>query len=248
MACPACRRYARRLGMSKLAAATRTASALCWTLVALGCSAPEAPRGAVPAPPSASIRIHATPASTTIAVRKPAPPGKYVVEQDDTAHRTGAERCDVAIVGLSTCRGDEDVPGCRLDADCRERPHGRCMRTGSPAGSTCGCQYPCETDADCSAGEACLCHGALGIDSYRGALPGGGVVHSSLCVPAQCLSDTDCESGVCGVSAWFDGCVAKIRLACRTKRDTCRLNSDCGSHICASDGDRWVCRELACVR
>src|SRR5690606_28001026 len=81
----------------------------------------------------------------------------------------------------------------------------------------CLCRYPCETDADCDDGSICLC----GIE-----VPDGGSL--SVCVPAECSTNDDCEAGLgCGLAVPRDGCGGPF-LACRTPGDTCSSNDECG--------------------
>jgi hypothetical protein len=55
------------------------------------------------------------------------------------------------------------------------------------------------------------------------------LVHTNVCVPAQCRTDADCgPNGACSPS--FDGfCAALSGYHCHSAADSCNSNSDCCS-------------------
>jgi len=109
-------------------------------------------------------------------------------------------------------------------------------------GTYCGCQYACEADGDCKAGEACVC--ATEANEKH-----------SVCALASCKTDADCGGRFCGVSRHFNGCGNTVRLACRTAQDKCQADGDCGQDgrpggQCAvgmgKDGP-WSCQQMNCM-
>jgi len=164
-------------------------------------------------------------------------------------HRGGPETCD-ATISLESCKGNESSKRCSTDADCVEHPHGKCTSGVGQIGTYCGCSYSCATDGDCAgyadnrdtdsppSHEVCICKPAL-----------GGQFASSICAPATCTADAECESGTCGVSTYHNGCYARPELACRTANDTCKTGADCGDSggQCVLAGDRWSCKGRSCA-
>jgi hypothetical protein len=94
---------------------------------------------------------------------------------------------------------------CVRNADCTDKPYGRCtLDVNGPY-----CYYRCITDADCDAGQLCLC------DDFAG---GGS------CVSAGCATDADCGAGnLCAGNA---PCGYQ-RFECQTSSDECAVDSDC---------------------
>jgi hypothetical protein len=135
-------------------------------------------------------------------------------------------------------------PTCQTDADCTERPFGRCL-TGGFEFATCGCVYGCERDADCGAGSICRC----GTSD-----DGAQWVTSTGCVPAPgCATAADCETGECTLEAAYNGCGYDESMQCRTPEDACRARPDCtdelpechpdsaGVFVCSPPYDGPVC-------
>jgi hypothetical protein len=103
---------------------------------------------------------------------------------------------------------DAGVPyPCVRDSDCTQGEHGHCELAQS--GSQC--IYGCVTDAECDAGQVCLCGPAIGE-----------------CVRAQCSTDADCgSSSLCGDYQSEPQC-GGTRFACQTPEDLCAGDRDCG--------------------
>lgn len=168
----------------------------------------------------------------------------FVECSDGTMHRT--EAVTVAPPAPGTCAGDEDDRYCETDADCTERPHGRCLsatyRVEPPQPdlpltiSQCGCFYGCTNDDDCGAGRACI--------------PGGIVPTQPMafCAFATCRTNDDCESGECGLSVFHDGCGYRTSLGCRTPGDECRTDADCDAVSCRHLSETgWTCQGMDCM-
>lgn len=98
----------------------------------------------------------------------------------------------------------------------------------------------CLEDDDCPAAEACVCDATVSS-------PGGvnkSTNSTDACLPADCNSSMDCESGVCGVA--FDPCGvdghAATGLYCRSDSDPCRTAADCPDGMtCAAPHGTWDC-------
>lgn len=161
---------------------------------------------------------------------------------DGTIHRVAQATCDTSV---PACKGDEGVILCASDADCADLPNGRCARypVSDMGGETfyCGCAYPCATDADCTTpGSVCLCQGVTTQN-----------VPWAVCTdPSTCQSGSDCPTGECGLSTFYDGCSYDYSLACRGADDVCRLSTQCepGVQCVAPYGaSDWSCTTEACA-
>lgn len=213
-------------------------------LFASGCAADAGAGGDVVIPtPSANASevasANPTPSSSTRTPVK-VPGVGYVTEANGTVHRAGPATCDSKI-DLPSCRGTEQMMDCKKDADCKEGPHGKCVSwTGQfRGGDGCGCQYACESDAECGKDQVCACKDVAKTER-------------SQCVEAKCKSDDDCsgagKSGVCGLSSYFNGCGTEVVLACRTAKDSCQLSSECkDGQSCAVREDVWMCQGISCA-
>jgi len=187
------------------------------------------------APPSDDQR---PPAAQTSADPAPANSG-HVREEDGTVHRVSGETC-VATNPRPRCTdpGTHAASTCTADTDCKDGPNPRCVQDSGQVGEFCQCDYSCATDADCNTGEACVCGEALGGD------------HHSMCVTALCQQDSECASGVCGLSVHHNGCFETRVLACRTDADTCKRDADCKeTQVCAHDPNTstWTCQGTTCI-
>jgi hypothetical protein len=164
----------------------------------------------------------------------------YVRELNGTAHRASGGTCSAAIERGSCDDPGERASACKTDSECTDQEHGKCIQDSGMVGPFCRCEYACDGDADCKAGEACVCGDALGAGAH------------SRCAPAGCMSDAECASGTCGVSRYFNGCFERVVLACRTAADTCASDRDCErGTVCAVAEDdpqrKWTCQGLTCV-
>ncbi|WP_437813236.1 ferritin-like domain-containing protein [Sorangium sp. So ce1078] len=179
----------------------------------------------------------------------PAPPtpraAGWVQEPDGTVHRASPVRCDATITQRA-CSGTERTFQCKTDADCRQGPRGKCVSAFGQIGAYCGCEYACESDAECGASEVCVCKGTGALREEH-----------SVCAKARCAVDADCPDSTCGLSAYFNGCWEQVTLACRTKEDACRSDADCapdtnpGAACVAADIEgesaRWQCAGISCA-
>jgi hypothetical protein len=151
---------------------------------------------------------------------------------DETIHRTEAVACSPALC-VKACDGSEERRGnCETDADCTLTPYGKCRSTQAScnaAGTYCDCAYSCATDADCGAGNICLCAGTFKISERW-----------SVCVPAGCATGDDCASGECGASTYD---ITTDGLACRNATDPCGAHAQCDEGECLPSEDRsgWEC-------
>jgi hypothetical protein len=163
---------------------------------------------------------------------------------DGAVFRAQPKACSVTE-GITACQGTETTKSCNSDAECTDKPHGKCASVsyadfGGPT-TACQCAYPCADDAECGAGNVCVCGGVI---------PGG--YASSACAAASCAASSDCSSGECGVGAWQDGCGTEVFLACRAAGDACRTAAECtepGATQCAlsSAGGPWSCLGQNCA-
>ncbi len=186
----------------------------------VGCERTTAERP-VTAPRLASPSSSASPspsASPSASLTKPRVP----------LHRPKAPTCSNAKV-----KGDPRLKakGCQTDAACTNGRNGRCAPESYEGAYPNVCYYDgCYSDGDCGAARACEC--------------GAGVAHiPHRCVPAECRTDADCGAGsycsptytdCSGVSGWY----------CRTAKDTCLDDADCGTYEgCLFDNSkgRWTC-------
>jgi hypothetical protein len=162
-------------------------------------------------------------------------------------HRPAAIECPNRLAqraadasNVMPCDPDESCPQegtCQTDADCAGVPYGSCQSFGQLA--RFDCVAGCVTDADCGAGEACVCGPVIGQ-----------------CIQASCRTDDDCGGYQC--AQFYDlfgiGCGEPMQLACQTPDDQCRSTSDCSAgdfgNCSAADGT-WRCVEvpgIACGR
>lgn len=161
---------------------------------------------------------------------------------DGTIHRVAAVACDTTT---PACKGDEGVILCIADSDCQDQPGGRCARypVNDMGGETfyCGCAYPCANDADCPAtGSVCVCQGVTTQN----------VPWPTCSFPGSCQSGSDCPSGECGLSTYFDGCSYDYSTACRADGDACRVSAQCdpGWQCVAPQGTaEWTCQTEGCA-
>ncbi|AUX44528.1 hypothetical protein SOCE26_059920 [Sorangium cellulosum] len=147
-------------------------------------------------------------------------------------HRAEVVACPSPLPRAETCEdplGDEG--NCKSDADCTDQPNGYCATSAvgnAPPG--CFCNYGCTTDADCGAGQICLCGDPVGQ-----------------CVISSCTSDADCGRLLCSSYVLNPGCDG-IGFACQTPADECAVDADCpGDEQCSLEADRHTCTEPLCV-
>ncbi len=184
-------------------------------------------------------------------------PTGYSKCEDGSVHRSEAVACQIPPILQNACPGGDKSEGpCTTDADCTDKPYGRCItyERGMMRPSDkvwCGCHYACESDNDCEANQACLCTGALSLKS------GHADDRLPRCVPASCRTDADCGSGECGAAIYFNGCSENATLACRGEGDSCRSHDSCdGDNSCVAmvqnpgslqERHDWQCQGMSCM-
>lgn len=138
---------------------------------------------------------------------------------DGSAHRYAAIACTSDSFDEPLC-----AEGCNEGAGC---PDGQRCVASYGSEDYCTCITPCAGDADCGPDEACLC--AETQDWI------------TLCLPASCRTDADCDGFECGVSR---DCCGIRRLMCRTGDDACHGDAQCEEYYeCQAIEDAWVCVE-----
>lgn len=182
-------------------------------------------------------------------------PSGFVRCADGLIHRVDSVAADEPTFHMSPCVDPGDGAGCLADSDCTLDPHGMCLQRNDTTPSHdpaayCFCDYGCETDDDCS------------LDGYVCA-PVGVVEERGRCIPANCVSDDDCESKLCTLTLPMpeDVCYGTPpheggELLCKTPQDECRIDSDCpeepepGADYVRCQGlvhyERFVCNSLTC--
>ncbi|MFZ5479772.1 MAG: hypothetical protein ACOZNI_23610 [Myxococcota bacterium] len=134
---------------------------------------------------------------------------------------------------VGACDQSDEGSACSEDGDCGE---GSICGRDDWDGIGCECFRVCETDADCEPDEACVCAASAGDVSTR---------VWNTCLPADCRTGADCESGTCGVSLDLCGWAAAA-LACRSDADECAAVGDCeDADLCILADGAWSCEEQA---
>jgi hypothetical protein len=155
-------------------------------------------------------------------------------------HRTVGAECAGERGSPEQPSGCGPSDECSVHEDCTTGAHGVCV---SEAG--CVCLYDdCVVDADCGAGQVCVCADDTVYTWYPAAR------YKHRCVSADCAVDADCASGYCLRQRFSCGSVdepsgyATHSYACATERDECRGDEACPSgDPCGYDDeeDRWAC-------
>jgi hypothetical protein len=142
-------------------------------------------------------------------------------------HRPSIEECASSLPRAEKI-APPDGGNCMTDADCVDMPHGYC----SPGIQLPGmyCAYGCVKDAECPAGNICLCGDPVGR-----------------CVPATCTSDADCGAGLrCQSYDGSHGC-GILSFACQTPNDTCQSDADCAGAYCDGSMGSFTCVMGGCA-
>ncbi len=164
-------------------------------------------------------------------------------------HRASDAQCQTQPA-VGDCAGNTADAGlvCAMDSQCTSGDNGRCVLGGGAFAHACSCTYDaCSHDTDCSAGQACACHGS----PYTGD-------SDNTCVPGNCRVDADCgQGGYCSPSSTTVACggFSVAGYYCHTSADTCVDDADCtlsscgtspGAPTClySSSAGHWAC---ACV-
>ncbi|MDC0674718.1 ferritin-like domain-containing protein [Nannocystis radixulma] len=167
----------------------------------------------------------------------PPVPSGWVKCGDKLPHRVEAEVCLVPAPPSNCQLGDPQQP-CQTNDDCTEFPFGSCQQF-NVGFVGCGCNYGCETDADCEPGNVCRCGGDILGPVTR-------------CVPATCTDDSDCGDQLCqfSQSQGYDCGPEVVNGACTTPEDLCDTDPPCFDTPCAfsMDTNKWECSLVACGR
>ncbi len=126
-----------------------------------------------------------------------------------------------------------DSASCKSDAECKDKPEGRCKSVNIGHGRTnAQCTYDdCQSDTDCPSPTLCLC--------------GAGYTGRNICLPSNCHEDADCKGTACGsVPSETNGGYISNGRYCRTARDQCKDAQSCGPQkTCGyvTSSHRWEC-------
>lgn len=149
-------------------------------------------------------------------------PSGFVRCSEGIVRRVEAVSC-TQPTAPSNCNGEGDA--CDTNDDCVTAPFGTCAQDLSLF--ACECAYGCSRDSDCGPGEICACPGVID--------------ERSRCIEADCITDADCGSGVCGVSIVEYACERMgARAACLDETAECRTHADCNAlspMFCSGTGD-----------
>lgn len=131
--------------------------------------------------------------------------------------RVSAGTCPVRVPRAGVQDGDPNGE-CLEDSHCVARPLGWCGRPPGDWQASPACQYGCETDDDCAAGELCACHEST---------PAG------VCVAATCKTSDDCPGAALCVGRSVSVCgddpnspVSKV-FSCQQPDDECTARDEC---------------------
>ena len=140
----------------------------------------------------------------------------FVRCEDGAIDRVAKVTCDPTTSPWPATCGSPGSPNgyCNAKTDCKDAPGGYCLDEASG----CHCSYAspskCQTDEDCGTGYVCACAGTAFADD-------------ATCVRANCAVGSDCASGECGFSNYYNGCYQEQDVACRTADDACRSEASC---------------------
>jgi len=147
-------------------------------------------------------------------------------------HRSSAVACANALPRAEVCESSyPEGDSCTQDSDCTDAPNGFCGVAPYGAGN-CSCSYGCVEDADCGAGQICVCGDPVGR-----------------CVAADCTTDADCEGDLlCTTYITEPGC-GGTAFACQTADDECAKDADCASgQQCTIDSEGVrICEDIQCA-
>jgi len=198
---------------------------------------------------SASVATGSTSTGTSSACVDPQPmlqaggtPSGFVRCADGSIDRVEPAVCEEPFPPGTSCAGTEMFLSCTADADCSERPFGRCLsgtyvETGE---AFCQCSYGCASDADCA---------GLGFEAICACPAGEGTPSAPTCVPADCTENAACASGECGFGTRDTGCGIEHYAVCRSASDTCRADGQCNGGQCSPVGlaTEFACRTPDCA-
>lgn len=161
--------------------------------------------------------------------RNPIPAGAgYEQCEGGPIHRPSVEECASSLPRADKIAPPVEGGDCASDADCTAMPHGYCEPGIQLPGLFCS--YGCVNDAECGAGNICLCGDPVGS-----------------CVTASCTSDQDCGAGLrCQSYDGSHGC-GFVSFACQTPSDTCGSDADCAGAYCDGSSGTFTCVMGGCA-
>lgn len=155
-------------------------------------------------------------------------------------HRPEPGTCPIPEGDGLGAGGQPPLSGCAVDADCQDKPNGRCIVDNPlPEVSTAVyCVYTCSTDADCAEGQVCSCESSWVSNAT------GEPIVAGICRPGTCGSDGDCAPGSLCISPVdsFCGVPRPSQFHCQTPADECAGPEDClGGAYCTWQVDHFAC-------
>jgi hypothetical protein len=171
-------------------------------------------------------------------------PDSPVATEVPMRHRPNDSGCATPpATGNCSSAGYEEPDGssafpCRTDGQCTQGTNGPCNTAAPIPIMGCRCDYDtCTGDADCPAGQLCVCHGSAEAFGF-----------GNTCMPGNCRVDGDCgPHGYCSPSAETENCGSVVGYFWHTAADACVNDSDCSETITTAcmwstaDG-RWECQ------
>lgn len=156
------------------------------------------------------------------------PTGYETCMPDDSVVRTGSVTCTDPTPPSQGSTCSAGYGECASDDDCTAAPYGACGYIVDVT-AACRCEYGCMTDADCGAGQVCMC--APLHDGTR-------------CVDADCSTDADCDPGYrCTLSLGVGLDLRWPSVRCHSAADECQSDADCPDGLCLWHGARWECED-----
>jgi hypothetical protein len=157
-------------------------------------------------------------------------------------HRPVPGECPVPDddgIGIADAGAPSGI-GCTVDAECQEKPNGRCIiENPLPEIATAVyCIYACQTDSDCDAGSVCSCESSWVSNATAQPITVG------ICRPGGCGSDGACEPDMLCISPVdaYCGTPRPSVFQCQTPADQCAGPEDClDSEYCSYQTDHWEC-------
>ncbi len=145
----------------------------------------------------------------------------YATCESGVTVRETVEQCSSSLPRSEPQTSVLVMGGCMYDSECTAQAHGYCSVPSYIGGDSSGgafCNYGCTSDADCGAGNICVCGEPAGH-----------------CAQASCRSDADCLAGFhCATYDGSNGCNI-LAYACQKPNDECLVNADCGGMNCQLD-------------
>jgi hypothetical protein len=163
-------------------------------------------------------------------------------------HRPVPGECPIPDDDGIGAGGQAPAAGCTIDADCQEKPNGRCV-VDNPlpeVATAIYCIYACAGDADCDDGQVCSCESSFVSNGSNTPITIG------VCRPGTCGSDGECASdALCIAPVYaFCGTPRPVEYHCQTPEDECTGPDDCADFdYCAFRDGKYSCfGQPACGR